>query len=403
MKELGLTFEAKGFPVEYLSLGGLGPGVPVRATVLDFGPQLLAKVLESNETQEQSLALVFHYADEKGLRAARPGRPARAARLPGIGAGMPELEGIGGIAVVDGRRAAARDRRPRERWRDEFFGEPQLEIVDLDAHRVRRSRRDLGPRAARRAGQAEAVPRPPSCGSSPSCSSSCPRPATWTSRSSVFFFDEAHLLFDGATDAFLESVVQTVRLIRSKGVGVFFVTQVPDDVAGRRARPAREPRAARAEGVHARRRQGAQGGRLDLPDLRVLRRGEAADVRGDRRGAPSRSCRTRRADAGRPHPPARPGVAHRAGGRRRGAAKASPRRQVRRRGPRRRARARSWRRGSTQAEEPTPSPSRRRPRKAPAPSGVSTDRRLPRLDRAGQGARAHGHAAACSGCWKKRL
>jgi hypothetical protein len=46
----------------------------------------------------------------------------------------------------------------------------------------------------------------------------------------VFFFDEAHLLFDGATDAFLESVVQTVRLIRSKGVGVFFVTQVPDDV-----------------------------------------------------------------------------------------------------------------------------------------------------------------------------
>jgi hypothetical protein len=67
MKELGLPFEPTGFPVEYLSLGGLGPGVPVRATVTDFGPQLLAKILKANQTQVGSLALVFHYADEKGL------------------------------------------------------------------------------------------------------------------------------------------------------------------------------------------------------------------------------------------------------------------------------------------------------------------------------------------------
>ena len=67
MTELGLPFQAAGFPVEYLSLGGLGPGVPVRATVTDFGPQLLAKILKANQTQEESLVLVFHYADEKGL------------------------------------------------------------------------------------------------------------------------------------------------------------------------------------------------------------------------------------------------------------------------------------------------------------------------------------------------
>ena len=54
-------------PVEFLSLGGIGPGTPVRATVSDFGPQLLAKVLGANETQEQSLQLVFHYADQRGL------------------------------------------------------------------------------------------------------------------------------------------------------------------------------------------------------------------------------------------------------------------------------------------------------------------------------------------------
>jgi hypothetical protein len=67
MAELGLEYEPAAYPVELLSLGGIGPGVPVRATVTDFGPQLLAKVLGSNETQASSLELVFRYADERGL------------------------------------------------------------------------------------------------------------------------------------------------------------------------------------------------------------------------------------------------------------------------------------------------------------------------------------------------
>jgi len=66
-QELGLQFQARGFPVEFFALGGIGPGIPIRATVSDFGPQLLAKVLGANDTQEQSLTLVFHYADAKGL------------------------------------------------------------------------------------------------------------------------------------------------------------------------------------------------------------------------------------------------------------------------------------------------------------------------------------------------
>src|SRR3954449_8537429 len=65
--ELGIGYTPTGFPVEYLALGGIGPGAPVRATVSDFGPQLLGKVLDSNETQEQSLGLVFRYADTKQL------------------------------------------------------------------------------------------------------------------------------------------------------------------------------------------------------------------------------------------------------------------------------------------------------------------------------------------------
>ena len=67
MADLGLKFDPASFPVTPLALGGIGPGVPVRTTVSDFGPQLLAKVLDANETQESSLALVFHYADAKGL------------------------------------------------------------------------------------------------------------------------------------------------------------------------------------------------------------------------------------------------------------------------------------------------------------------------------------------------
>ena len=76
-----------GFPVEYLALGGVGSGVPVRATVSDFGPQLLAKVLDANETQEQSLGLVFRYADEAerlllGFRRVEPAFAAGRRRTP---------------------------------------------------------------------------------------------------------------------------------------------------------------------------------------------------------------------------------------------------------------------------------------------------------------------------------
>ena len=69
-------------PTEYFTLGGVGTGVPIRATVAGFGPLLLSKVLGLNDTQESSLGLVFHYADEAGLPLARPHRPARRAHLP---------------------------------------------------------------------------------------------------------------------------------------------------------------------------------------------------------------------------------------------------------------------------------------------------------------------------------
>ena len=64
-------YEPTSYPVEFLALGGIGAGVPVRATVTDFGPELLGKVLGANETQQQTLSLLFRFADERGLTADR--------------------------------------------------------------------------------------------------------------------------------------------------------------------------------------------------------------------------------------------------------------------------------------------------------------------------------------------
>jgi DNA helicase HerA-like ATPase len=229
MAELGLPYEPRAFPVEFLSLGGLGPGVPVRATVTDFGPQLLAKVLGSNETQEQSLQLVFRFADEHGLALVDLADLRALLTFLDSKEGKQELEGLGGVSkqtvgVLLRALVALEDGGGNE-----FFGEPQLEIADLlrttfDGHGVISS---LELAAVQDKPQlfstvlmwllAELFEQLPEVGD-------LPQPKL------VFFFDEAHLLFADATDAFLESVVRTVRMIRSKGVGVFFVTQQPTDI-----------------------------------------------------------------------------------------------------------------------------------------------------------------------------
>ena len=151
------TFTPTGFPVEYLALGGIGAGVPVRATVSDFGPQLLAKVLDANETQEQSLGLVFRYADEKGLPLLDLSDLRALLTFLASDEGKAELTGIGGVVVADGRRAPARARRARGRRRHRVLRRAAVRHRRPAAHGARRPRDHLVPRAARRPGQAEAV------------------------------------------------------------------------------------------------------------------------------------------------------------------------------------------------------------------------------------------------------
>ena len=122
---------ASAFPVEYLSLGGIGPGVPVRAAVSDFGPQLLGKVMEANETQEQSLTLVFHYADEKGLPLLDLSDLRALLTFLDSDQGKDELKGIGGLASQTVGVLLRKLVVLEEGGGNELFGEPQLEIADL--------------------------------------------------------------------------------------------------------------------------------------------------------------------------------------------------------------------------------------------------------------------------------
>src|SRR4051794_16081704 len=228
-KDLGMERTPTAFPVEFLSLGGIGPGVPVRSTVSDFGSQLLAKVLEANETQEQSLGLVFHYADEKGLPLLDLTDLRALLTFLDSPEGKAELEGIGGLSSQTVGVLLRALVELEDGGGNELFGEPQLDVADL-------LRTAPDGRGVIWCLELPAVQDKPKLFSTAlmwllaELFESLPEVGDVDKPKLVFFFDEAHLLFDGATKAFVDSVEQTVRLIRSKGVGVFFVTQTPKDV-----------------------------------------------------------------------------------------------------------------------------------------------------------------------------
>ncbi len=229
MAELGLDYAPAGFPVEFLSIGGIGPGAPVRATVTDFGPELLAKVLGANETQAQTLALLFRYADERGLAVLDLDDLRALLTYLDSDAGEEDLKGIGGVSsrtigVLLRSLVALEDGGGTE-----FFGEPQFEISDL-------IRTTPDGRGVVTCLELAAVQDRPALFSTvllwllAELFEELPEVGDLDKPRLVFFFDEAHLLFAGASKTFLESVTRTVRMIRSKGVGVFFVTQAPTDL-----------------------------------------------------------------------------------------------------------------------------------------------------------------------------
>ncbi|GHC87524.1 ATPase [Streptomyces flavofungini] len=244
-RDVGQEWAPRGYPCEFYALGGIGTGIPVRATITSFGPVLLSKVLQLNQTQEQSLGLIFHYADQKGLELVDLKDLRAVVAFLTSDEGKPELKTVGGLSTATAGVILRALTAFEAQGMGDFFGEPEFDTREL------LGAAGAGGAAGAEAGSGSAGSGAPGLVSVLELPSVQDKPALFSTflmwlladlyhdlpevgdvdkPKLVFFFDEAHLLFSGASKAFLESITQTVRLIRSKGVGVFFVTQTPKDV-----------------------------------------------------------------------------------------------------------------------------------------------------------------------------
>jgi len=226
-RDTGDDWQATGFPVEFLSLGTGGVGVPIRATVASFGPVLLSKVLGLNATQESTLGLIFHWAKDKSPLVTMNDLRAAISHLAGD-EGKEDLKSLGGVSSTTAGVILRSLVNLEGEGGDTFFGEPKLDPRDLlrvDQGRGIISLLEFGGQSLR-----------PVIFSTflmwllADLFTVLPEVGDVDKPKLVFFFDEAHLLFADASKAFLEQVEQTVKLIRSKGVGVFFCTQLPTDL-----------------------------------------------------------------------------------------------------------------------------------------------------------------------------
>ena len=228
-RKIGQDWQPRGCPTEFFALGGQGLGIPLRATMSSFGPVLLAKVLGLNDVQESSLGLVFHYADQQGLPLLDLKDLRAVLTHLTSDEGKAELKGIGGLSAATVGVILRTLITFSAQGADLFFGEPEFDTADL----LRVTRDGQG---------VISLLELPNLVERPAVFSTflmwlladlfheLPEVGDIDKPKLVFFFDEAHLLFADASKAFLDAIAQTVRLIRSKGVGIFFVTQTPKDV-----------------------------------------------------------------------------------------------------------------------------------------------------------------------------
>ena len=228
-RAIGQDWMPEASVTEYFALGGIGKGVPVRATVSGFGPLLLSKVLGLNETQESSLGLVFHYADQNGLALVDLSDLRAVLSYLTSDEGKAELKGLGGLSSATAGVILRELITFADDGADVFFGEPEFDVTDF----LRTAADGRG---------VISLLEVPGVADKPALFSTflmyllaelfeiLPEVGDLDKPKLVFFFDEAHLLFKDASKDFVSAIVQTVRLIRSKGVGVFFVTQTPKDV-----------------------------------------------------------------------------------------------------------------------------------------------------------------------------
>jgi DNA helicase HerA-like ATPase len=227
-RSLAWEFRAAGHPLEIVSLSG-NKGAHVRASVSSFGPLLLGKVLDLNETQTSILSLVFRYCDDQHLPLLDLADLRTTLKFLGSDEGKAVLEDLGGISPASLGVILRAIVTIEEEGADIFFGEPEFDVNEL-------MRTSLDGRGIVTLLEVADVMDKPRLYSTfvlwllAQLYETLPEVGDIPKPKLGFFFDEAHLLFDDASDALLEQIERTARLIRSKGVGVYFVTQAPTDV-----------------------------------------------------------------------------------------------------------------------------------------------------------------------------
>ena len=289
-------YAGRGFPTIYWDLFG-EKGHPVRTTVTEIGPVLMARLLQLNDTQEGVFNIVFKVADEQGLllldfkdlQTVLQWTAENAGSLT-TKYGNVSKQSIGAIQ----RALLTLQQQGGER----FFGEPALDLKDMIGH-------DAAGMGAINILAADRLMQSPRLYATfllwllSELFEVMPEIGDPERPKFVFFFDEAHLLFDDAPKALLDKIEQVVRLIRSKGVGIYFITQNPLDIPEVGAGPARQPRAACAARLHAARPEGGEDGGRDLPPEQEVQRPGRHHRAGRRRGAGLLPRRQGRARAGR--------------------------------------------------------------------------------------------------------
>ena len=221
----GFTF--KEYPTRFFDVFGK-KGLPVKTTISEMGPDLIARLLDLNETQSGILTIIFKIADDQGLLLLDLKDLKSMVRYVGdhnsdfrTEYGNITIQSIGSI-----QRALL---RLEEQGGDIFFGEPALDIYDWMGT-------DGNGRGYLNILECDELFQQPLLYSTfmlwmlSELYENLPEAGDLEKPKMVFFFDEAHLLFDDAPKALLQKVEQVVRLIRSKGVGVYFITQMPSDI-----------------------------------------------------------------------------------------------------------------------------------------------------------------------------
>ncbi|HKR62377.1 MAG TPA: helicase HerA-like domain-containing protein [Thermoanaerobaculia bacterium] len=217
---------AEAFPTEFFSLTG-NRGIQLRATVSSFGPILLGKVLDLTDVQQSVLAMVFKYSDDRHMPLL-DFEDLRGVLQYLCNEGKDELKTYGGMSAATVGVLLRKMVELEQQGAAKFFGEPELDIQDL-----LRTRDGKGVVNILSLADVQDKPRLYSTFLMWLLGQfyyRMPEVGDPEKPKLVFFFDEAHQLFADASSALVEHIEQVARLIRSKGIGVFFITQTPKDV-----------------------------------------------------------------------------------------------------------------------------------------------------------------------------